>query len=546
LTKPGKELLFLALGGSDEIGMNVNLYGCDGKWIMVDLGMTFSGGQYPGVDLVLPDLDFIEARKGDLLGIILTHGHEDHIGAIPYLAADLGVPLYATPFTGTLIKGKLEEEGIASQVELNIIPQNGSFDLGPFGLRYISLAHSIPDMNAVIIDTPYGKVFHTGDWKIDEEPVLGTNATPDELTTIGDEGVLALVCDSTNSFNEDDSKSEGSVRVGLEKAVKAAKGRVLVTSFASNAARLQTLHDVAKATKRQICVAGRSLDRIVKAAQANGLLKGFPGPMDFDAAMRLARKDVMIIATGGQGEDRAALGRIAFDNHQLKLEDGDTVIFSSKQIPGNEVAIGRIQNALARKEVLMVTEKQAHVHVSGHPGRPELKAMYQWIRPELLLPVHGERRHMAEQARFGRACGVPNALVQSNGDVVRLAPGAPKIVGRERTGRLVLDGDVILPADGNTINERRRIAINGVIAVGVAVDLNGKLAADPEVRLQGIPVEEDRDEFVTEVEGAIEAAVAGKKVDDDKLRETIRLAVRRCAAQWTGKKPIVEVMLLRV
>ena len=546
LTKPGNELLFLALGGSDEIGMNVNLYGCEGKWIMVDLGMTFSGGQYPGVELVLPDLEFIEARKADLLGIILTHGHEDHIGAIPYLAADLGVPLYATPFTGTLIRGKLEEEGISKQVELNIIPQNGSFELGPFGLRYISLAHSIPDMNAVIIDTPYGKVFHTGDWKIDDEPVLGTNATPQELTALGDEGILALVCDSTNAFNEDDSKSEGSVRIGLEKAVKAAKGRVLVTSFASNAARLQTLHDVAKATKRQICVAGRSLDRIVKAAQANGLLKGFPGPMDFDAAMRIAPKDLMIIATGGQGEDRAALGRVAFDNHQLKLDAGDTVIFSSKQIPGNEVAIGRIQNALARKEILMITEKQAHVHVSGHPGRPELKAMYEWIRPELLLPVHGERRHMAEQARFGRACGVPSALVQSNGDVVRLAPGKPKIVAKERTGRLVLDGDVILPADGSTINERRRIAQFGVIAVGVAVNENGQLAADPEVRLQGIPVEEDRDEFVTEVEGAIEAAVSGKPVADDKLRENIRLAVRRCATAWTGKKPIVEIMLLRV
>jgi ribonuclease J len=546
LTKPGKELLFLALGGSDEIGMNVNLYGCEGKWIMVDLGMTFSGGQYPGVELVLPDLDFIETHKADLLGIILTHGHEDHIGAIPYLAADLGVPLYATPFTGTLIRGKLEEEGIANQVELNIIPQNGSFALGPFGLRYKSLAHSIPDMNAVVIDTPYGKIFHTGDWKIDEEPVLGTNATPNEMIALGDEGILALVCDSTNAFNEEDSGTEGSVRVGLEKAVKAAKGRVLVTSFASNAARLQTLHDVAEATKRQVCVAGRSLDRIVKAAQANGLLKGFPGPMDFDAAMRIPPRELMIIATGGQGEERAALGRIAFENHQLKLDAGDTVIFSSKQIPGNEVAIGRIQNALARKEILMVTEKQAHVHVSGHPGRPELKRMYDWIRPQLLLPVHGERRHMAEQARFGLACGVPAALVQSNGDVVRLAPGKAKIIGKERTGRLVLDGDVILPADGATINERRRIAQFGTIAVAVAVTEAGRLAADPEVRLQGIPVEEDRDEFVTEVEAAIESEVTGKPIPDDKLRENLRLAVRRVATQWTGKKPIVDVMLLRV
>ena len=545
MTTPKNELLFLALGGSDEIGMNVNLYGCDGKWIMVDLGMTFSGGQYPGVELVLPDLDFIEARKKDLLGIVLTHGHEDHIGAIPYLAADLDVPLYATPFTATLIRGKLEEEGLAEQVELNVIPQNGSFELGPFGLRYISLAHSIPDMNAVMIDTPYGKVFHTGDWKIDDAPVIGTNATPAEMTALGDEGILALVCDSTNAFNEDDSGTEGSVRVGLEKAVKAAKGRVLVTSFASNAARLQTLYDVAKATKRQLCVAGRSLDRIVRAAQANGLLKGFPQPMDFDAAMRLPRKDLMIVATGGQGEERAALGRIAFDNHQLKLDAGDTVIFSSKQIPGNEVAIGRIQNALARKEILMITEKQAHVHVSGHPGRPELKQMYDWIRPRLLLPVHGERRHMAEQARFGLLCGVPDALVQSNGDVVRLAPGKPKIIGNERTGRLVLDGDVILPADGATINERRRLLQFGIISVAVAVDRAGRLSADPEIRMQGVPIEDERDAFLKQAEEAVEAAVNAGTDSDDKLREKLRLAVRRVATEWTGKKPVVDVLLLR-
>ncbi len=545
MTKPGNELLFLALGGSDEIGMNVNLYGCQGKWIMVDLGMTFGGADYPGIELIFPDLEFIEANKADLLGIVLTHGHEDHIGAIPYLAADLNVPLYATPFTGTLIKGKLEEERLLDQVELNIIPQGGSFELGPFGLRYVSLAHSIPDMNAVVIDTPYGRIFHTGDWKLDDEPVIGVNATAEELTTLGDSGILALVCDSTNAFNEEESRSEGSVRVGLEKAVKASKGRVLVTSFASNAARLQTLHDVAKATKRQLCVAGRSLDRIVRAAQANGLLKGFPQPMDFDAAMCLPPNQVMIVATGGQGEARAALARIAFDNHQLKLDAGDTVIFSSKQIPGNEMAIGRIQNALARKEIIMITEKQAHVHVSGHPGRPELKAMYERIRPELLLPVHGERRHMAEQARFGLACGVKNALVQSNGDVVRLAPGKPKIVGHERTGRLVLDGDVILPADGSTMNERRRIALYGVIAVAVVLDGSGRLMADPEIRMQGIPVEEDRDEFVAAAEAALDVAIKKGAKSEDGLREALRLAVRRVATEWTGKKPIVEVMLLR-
>lgn len=546
MTTPENELLFLALGGSDEIGMNVNLYGCQGKWIMVDLGLTFGNAEYPGCELVLPDLEFIESRRKDLLGIVLTHGHEDHIGAIPYLAADLGVPLYATPFTATLIRGKLEEEGLANEVQIKVIEPEGAFRLGPFGLRYVSLPHSIPDMNAVVIDTPYGKIFHTGDWKLDADPVLGQPQNVEAITRIGDEGILALVCDSTNTFNATESGTEGSVRDGLLESVGAAKGRVLVTTFASNAARLQTLHDVARQTGRKLCVAGRSLDRIVRAAQANGLLSDFPPPMEFDAAMRMPRNELMIVATGGQGEARAALARIATDSHQLSLDEGDTVIFSSKQIPGNEVAIGRIQNALARKEVIMVTEKQAHVHVSGHPGRPELKAMYDWIRPKLLLPVHGERRHMAEQARFGLSCGVPDALVQSNGDVVRLAPGKPKIVGRERTGRLVLDGDVILPADGSTMNERRRIMQYGVIAVAVVIDAAGKLAADPEIRLQGVPVEEDRDDFVRETEEAVEAVISKGAAKDDALREALRLGVRRVATDWTGKKPIVEIMLLRV
>lgn len=546
MTTPGDELLFLALGGSDEIGMNVNLYGCRDKWIMLDLGLTFGGAEYPGCELVLPDLEFIEQRKQDLLGIVLTHGHEDHIGAIPYLAADLGVPLYATPFTATLIRGKLEEEGLAEEVRIKVIPNGGSFTLGPFGLRYVSLAHSIPDMSAVVIETPFGRIFHTGDWKLDEDPVLGAPVNTADLKAIGDEGVFALVCDSTNAFNAEDSGTEGSVRDGLMQSVKAAKARVLVTSFASNAARLETLHQVAKATGRQLCVAGRSLDRIVRAAQANGLLKGFPQPMDFDAAMRLPPNQLMIVATGGQGEARAALARIAGDSHPLKLDEGDTVIFSSKQIPGNEIAIGKIQNALARKEVIMVTEKQAHVHVSGHPGRPELKAMYEWLRPELLVPVHGERRHMAEQARFGLSCGVPKALVQSNGDVVRLAPGKPAVIGHERTGRLVLDGDVILPADGSTINERRRIAQYGVIAVAVVVDGAGKLAADPEIRVQGIPVEEDRDAFIREAEEAVETVIEKGASNDDALREALRLGVRRVATEWTGKKPIVEVMLIRL
>ncbi|MET0270122.1 MAG: ribonuclease J, partial [Sphingomonas sp.] len=385
--------------------MNVNLYGTQGKWVMVDLGLTFADPAYPGVDLILPDLAFIEERIDDLLGIVLTHGHEDHIGALPYFAADLGVPLYATPFTAGLIRGKLEEEGILNKVKLHVVPNESSFQLGPFGFTYLPLAHSIPEGNALLIATPHGRIFHTGDWKLDEQPLLGVPSTAEELRAVGDKGVLALVCDSTNVFNEDASGSEGAVRTGLDGVISAAKGRVLVTTFASNVARVQTLGEVARDCGRKLCVAGRSLDRMIKVAKATGYLKDFPETVSFDAAMKLPPRDIMIVATGGQGEERAALGRVASGSHQIKLSEGDTVVFSSKQIPGNEMAIGRIQNKLASMGVIMITDRQAHVHVSGHPGRPELAAMYEWIRPEIIMPFHGELRHMAEQERFARSKG---------------------------------------------------------------------------------------------------------------------------------------------
>jgi len=546
VTNPGKELLFLALGGSGEIGMNVNLYGCDGKWVMVDLGLTFADPAYPGIDLILPDLEFIEQRRDDLIGIVLTHGHEDHIGAIPYLAADLGVPLYATPFTAGLIKGKLEEEGLTEQVELNIIERDSSFALGPFGFTYVPLAHSIPEGNALLIETPYGNIFHTGDWKLDEEPLLGTPSTAAELTEIGDKGVLALVCDSTNVFNDSASGSEAAVREGLDGVIKALTGRVVVTTFASNAARLQTLGEVARDCGRQLCVAGRSLDRIIRVAKSVGYLEDFPPLIDVDEAMRLPPSEVMILATGGQGESRAALARIAFDSHPIKLSEGDTVVFSSKQIPGNEMAIGRIQNMLATKGVAMVTERQAHVHVSGHPGRPELELMYKWIRPEIILPVHGEMRHMAEQERFALSLGVPKGIVQGNGDLIRLAPNGPKKIGNEQAGRLILDGDVILPADGATMNERRKISLHGLIAVTVALDDKGRLRGQPSIALQGVPVEEDKEDFIEEAAMAAADVVKAGKKDEAAMREAIRLGVRRTATNWTGKKPVVEVSVIRV
>ena len=541
---PGDELLFLALGGSGEIGMNVNLYGCRGKWLMVDCGLTFGDHDYPGIDLVLPDLDFIERRRRDLVGLVLTHGHEDHIGAIPYLAADLKVPIYATAFTAGLVAGKLEEEGLTGQVQLRIVEQTAELDLAPFRVTYVPVAHSIAEANALLIETPHGRVFHTGDWKIDDTPVLGNTTSPERLTAIGDEGVLALVCDSTNAFTDQVSGSEADVYDGLLKTVADAPGRVLVTTFASNAGRLDTIGRVAEATGRRIALAGRSVERNIKVAKATGYLRDFPEPVRYDEAMRLPRSELLILGTGGQGEPRAALGRIAAGNHELKLGDGDTVIFSSRQIPGNENAVGRIMNQLSKLGVVTVTDRQAHVHVSGHPGRPELKKMYEWIRPELLIPVHGEPRHLREQARFGVASGIPLAVVQENGDAIRLAPGAPKKLGKERVGKLVLDGDVILPADGTTINERRRMAFGGVIAVSIALDRRGALIGEPLVRPLGVPVEEDRADFIRDAADMAARAVE-PRMDEERLREAVRLAVRRCATAWTGKKPLVEVMVLR-
>jgi ribonuclease J len=540
---PEDELLFLALGGSGEIGMNVNLYGCQGKWIMVDLGMTFSGTEYPGVELVFADLDFVEERAKDLLAIVLTHAHEDHIGAVPYFAGELGVPLYATPFTADLVARKLEEAGLLGKVELNIIEEDhGKIDIGPFTVTYLPLAHSIAEGNALLIDTPHGRIFHTGDWKLDEEPIIGEPTTEEELRDIGDEGVLALVCDSTNVFNPNPSGSEGAVHRALMEEVARHKGkRVVVTTFASNVARLHTLGEVARETGRQICVAGRSLDRIIEVAQDNGYLADFPTPVDFDTAMGLPRGEVLILATGGQGEPRAALGRMADNNHPIELVAGDVVLFSSRQIPGNEIPIGKIQNQLAARGIQMVTDRQAFIHVSGHPGRPELEALYDWLKPEVLVPVHGEMRHMAEQARVGKAAGIPAQVVQKNGDLIRLAPGKPGKLAEARAGRLVLDGDIIAPANGDAITMRRRIAGEGVVVVVLS------RGHAPVIEAIGLPLDEDLPEFLAEAASDVLTAINRLKGRDAKdpaaVKEAARLAARRAAQRWSGKKPQVRVVM---
>lgn len=547
---PENELLFLALGGSGEIGMNVNLYGCDGKWLMVDLGMSFGANEYPGTELLFADIEFIEERADDLLGVVLTHAHEDHIGAIPYFAADLGVPLYATPFTAELIRRKLQEADLLDEVEIRIIEEDhGHIELGPFEVTYIPLAHSIAEGNALVIDTPYGRIFHTGDWKLDEDPIVGVPTSEEELREIGEEGVLALVCDSTNVFNPEPSGSEGAVYKGLMEEVQKWEGRrVMVTTFASNVARLQTLGEVAKATGRELVVAGRSLDRMIEVAQGSGYLPNFPKTVDWDTAMGLPRGKVLIMATGGQGEPRAALSRVAEDNHPLSLVQGDVVLFSSRQIPGNEISIGKVQNRLAERGIVMVTDRQSMIHVSGHPGRPELEALYDWLGPDILVPVHGEIRHMQEQARVGLEAGIPTAVFQTNGDIVRLAPGKPGKIAEIEAGRLVLDGDIIVPADGESIVMRRRLAHNGVLVVMLEKDGNVTIESI------GLPLDEDHDDFIAEATADVAKAISstgnkraggrGRKSSspsDDRL-EAARLAARRAATRWSGKKPQVRVV----
>ena len=547
---PENELLFLALGGSGEIGMNVNLYGCDGKWLMVDLGMSFGANEYPGTELLFADIDFIEERADDLLGIVLTHAHEDHIGAIPYFAADLGVPLYATPFTAELIRRKLQEANLLDEVEVRIIEEDhGHIELGPFEVTYIPLAHSIAEGNALVIDTPYGRIFHTGDWKLDEDPIVGVPTSEEELREIGDEGVLALVCDSTNVFNPEPSGSEGAVYKGLMEEVQKWEGRrVMVTTFASNVARLQTLGEVAKATGRELVVAGRSLDRMIEVAQGSGYLQNFPKTVDWDTAMGLPRGKVLIMATGGQGEPRAALSRVAEDNHPLSLTQGDVVLFSSRQIPGNEISIGKVQNRLAERGIVMVTDRQSMIHVSGHPGRPELEALYDWLNPDVLVPVHGEIRHMQEQARVGLEAGIPSAVFQKNGDIVRLAPGKPGKIAQIEAGRLVLDGDIIVPADGESIVMRRRLAHNGVLVV--MLEKGGEVT----IESIGLPLDEDHGDFIAEATADVAKAISstGKRrgggrggkpgVPGNDRLEAARLAARRAATRWSGKKPQVRVV----
>jgi ribonuclease J len=545
------ELLFLPLGGAGEIGMNLNLYGFGGKWLMVDLGVTFGDERTPGIEVIMPDIGFIESRRKDLVGLVLTHGHEDHIGAVPYLWPRLRCPIYATPFTAALVRRKLQEIGEAENADITEIPMSGRFKLSPFELELVTLTHSIPEPNAVVIRTPLGTLLHTGDWKLDPEPLIGPVADEAALRRLGEEGILAMICDSTNALVHGASGSEAEVRDSLEDLVGKLPGRIAVASFASNVARLESIAHAAAAHDRQVALVGRSLWRIAEAARANGYLRGLPPFISEHDVGYLPREKVLMICTGSQGEPRSALARIAKEEHpNVTLEKGDTVIFSSRIIPGNERSIGELQNALVRLGVEILTERDHFVHVSGHPARDELVSMYQWVRPQIAIPVHGELRHLAAHARLAEHCQVSQALVIENGHVVRLAPGPAETVDHAPVGRLGLDGKALIPLDGTVMRTRHRTVWNGAAVATLVLDKAGRFKADPQVTVHGLLDPELDADRLDEVTAAVRTAVAGlpseDRGDDDAVKEAARIALRRTLHASHGKKPVTDIHIVRV
>jgi ribonuclease J len=546
------ELLFLPLGGAGEIGMNLNLYGYGGKWVMVDLGVTFGEEATPGVEVVMPDPSFIAERRADLLGLVLTHAHEDHIGAVPHLWRRLRCPIYATPFTASVLRRKLEEAGLLKEVSITEVPLSGSFTLGQFRFELITLTHSIPEPNALVIRTPAGTVLHTGDWKFDPEPLLGAVSDEAALHALGDEGVLALVGDSTNAFRMGDAGSEGDVKRSLVELIGRYENRVAVACFASNVARLESIAAAARIHDRDVALVGRSLWRMVEAARENGYLKDTPPFVKEDEVGYIPRNKLLLICTGSQGEARAALARIAANTHpHVVLEEGDVAIFSSRIIPGNEKLIFRLQDQLIRHGVEVITEEDHFVHVSGHPARDELSRMYAHVRPRIAVPVHGELRHLIEHAALARSCQVPQALVVENGAVVRLGPGGDaSIIDRVPVGRLGLDGNRLVPLDSNSLRERRRMVNQGMAVITLVADAVGTLKADPVVSLHGLADGEQEAELILSVSElvrfAIEQMPKGAKRDDAAIRETARLAARKKLNAELKHKPVTEVHLVRV
>jgi len=544
------ELVFLPLGGTGEIGMNLNLYGHAGAWLMIDLGITFADDRVGGLDVLMPDPAFIEARSDQLAGLVLTHAHEDHIGAVPYLWPRLRCPIYATPFTAKVLRGKLQEAGLLEEAKITEVPMSGRFSVGPFELELITLTHSIPEPNAVVLRTGAGTVLHTGDWKLDPDPVVGADFDEAALRGLAQERVLAMVCDSTNALVEGDSGSEAEVCENLERLIGDQKGRVAVACFASNVARVEAVFRAAEAHGRKVALVGRSLLRIFQAARDTGYLADVEAPIRVEDLGYLPRDEVLLLCTGSQGEPRSALWRIVRDEHQhVTLEEGDTVVFSSRVIPGNEISIGRLQNALSRQGLHVVTDRDHFIHVSGHPAREELTQMYQWVRPKIAIPVHGEARHLAEHAELARACQVPQALVAENGELIRLTPQGAEVLERVETGRLALDGTRLVPLGDESVRARQRMNFNGAAMATVVLDSKGALRTDPHVTLQGL-LDSQGEEGLEAARTTIRDALAGlsrsELRDDAAVHETVRVALRRWAYRLLGKRPVTDVHVLRL
>lgn len=557
--KSGDEFVFLPLGGSGEIGMNLNAYGYgpaeDRKWIVVDIGVTFGREELtPGVDLILPDPAFLEDERANILGIVLTHAHEDHIGALPWLWPRLRAPVYATPFTAALVREKLRERGLLEQVPLTLIPLKGHLQLGPFDIEFITLTHSIPEPNGLAIRTPLGLVWHTGDWKIDPDPLIGEVTDQAALQAMAEEGVLAMVCDSTNVFVEGESGSEADVRDKLKDVIAACRGKIAVTAFASNVARVETVIRAAHASGRTVCLVGRSMHRIVGAAKSVGLLSDLPHLIDENEAGGVPDNNILYLCTGSQGEPRAALSRIARGEHRhVTLGNGDTVIFSSRQIPGNETAIHQLYHQLEERGVDIITSDDAPVHVSGHPARDELRQMYQWARPYIAVPVHGERRHILEHVKLAQALQVAEAIAPRNGDLIRLAPTPAAVIDEVPSGRLYLDGAALIQPEDEALRDRKRLGAEGAIMVALALnDRKGQLAAGPSVTLRGLPLTDAEeadlaeDQVVTAAEAAFAKLKAADRGDDDAIEAAIVRAVRKTAERIWEKRPLVDVSILRL
>ena len=549
---PGpEELYFLPLGGTGEIGMNLNLYGHAGRWLMVDLGVTFADARMPGIDVLMPDPAFIEERREDLAGLVLTHAHEDHIGAVGHLWPRLRCPVYATAFTASMVMPKLIEAGLADEVEITEVPMSGRFTVGPFEIELITLTHSIPEPNALVIRTAAGTVLHTGDWKLDPDPLVGESYDEKALRALADEQVLAMVCDSTNALVDGDSGSEAEVRAALMELVGGLKNRVAVACFASNVARIETAAKVAEAHGRRVALIGRSMHRIYAAARDNGYLADVPLPVSEEDVGYLPREEVLLLVTGSQGEARSALWRIANDeNSRVVLEEGDAVIFSSRIIPGNDTAIFKLQNQLVRKGIEIITDDDHFIHVSGHPARDELTQMYQWVRPRIAVPVHGEARHLAEHARLAQECQVPEQIVGENGALIRLAPGTAEIVDHVPTGRLAVDGYRLLPADSPVLRARQKMGYNGAATVTLVIGADNRFQGEPIISAQGLLDEAaEADKLMVIVEGVIDALKrlpAVDRRDDETVKEAARLAVRRAFFRMLGRKPVTDVHLVRL